>query len=263
MRLYKRYVQIIIGDDETAISIDSLYITFEIKKALTEKPSDGIINIYNLNDNSEAKIDEAGKRIRVIAGYGKNIDLIYDGQVRKITKDKQKLDRITSIEVGGNVFKISDAFFNKSYHGAVSVKQVVQDAIPSFGMSAVGLDKIPASSLNNFTFTGKTANLLNRILESLGVQWFENDGFINFSVIGESVETVFVLKSGTGLVGHPSITDTGISFRSLLNGKIKINGRVKIESKIVSGVYKITELVYRGNNRDGEFLNECSGVACE
>lgn len=263
MRLYKRYVQIIIGDDESAISIDSLYISFDIKKALTEKPSEGTVNIYNLNDNSEAKIDESGKRIRVIAGYGENVDLLYDGQVRKITKDKQRLDRITTIELGGNVFKITDAFFNKSYVGAVPVKQIVQDAIPSFGMSSVGLDKIPASTLNDFAFTGRTSGLLDRILNPLDVQWFEDDGFIRFSVIGESSETVFVLKAGTGLVGFPSITDTGIDFKALLNGKIKINGRVKIESAIISGVYKITNLVYRGDNRDGEFFTECAGVACE
>ena len=163
MRLYKRYIQIVIGDDDSAIAIDSLYITLEIKKALSGKPSEGTVNVYNLNETSESKIKETGERIRVFAGYDNNKDLIYDGDIRKVEKNKQRLDRITTITIGGNVFKLTDAFFNKSYTGPVPVSQVVQDAIPSFGMSASGFDKIPASTLNDFAFTGRTADLLDRI----------------------------------------------------------------------------------------------------
>ena len=261
MRLYKRYIQVIIGNDDNAISIDSLYITFEIKKAISAKPSEGTVSIYNLNDTSESKIQEAGERIRILAGYNGNADLLYDGDIRKIEKNKQKLDRILTVTIGGNVFKLTDAFFNKSYNGAISVSQIVQDAIPTFGLDAIGLEKIPASTLNDFAFTGRTADLLDKILNPLDVQWFEDDGFINFSVRGESTETIFVLKPGTGLVDSPGITDEGIKFKALLNGRIKINGRVKIESRLVKGVYKITQLVYRGDNRDGEFLVECLGTS--
>ena len=260
MRLYKRYIQVVVGNDDSAISIDSLFITFEIKKGISGKPSEGTVKIYNLNNTSEAKIQDTGERIRIFAGYDGNKDMLYDGDIRKIEKDKQRLDRICTITIGGNVFKLTAAFFNKSYQGAVSVSQVVQDAIPSFGMSATSIDKIPASNLNNFAFTGRTSDLLDRILNPLNVQWFENDGFIKFSKRGESTETVFVLKPGTGLVGFPSLTDDGVKFKALLNGQIKIEGRVKIESSLVKGLYKITELIYRGDNRDGEFLVECSGV---
>ena len=261
MRLYKRYIQIIIGNDDSALSIDALYITFEIEKVLSGKPSDGIVNIYNLNDTSEAKIKETGERVRVFAGYDENKDLIYDGDIRKIEKNKQGLDRIVTITLGGNVFKLTNAFFNKSYAGAVSVSQVVSDAVPSFGISAVGLDAIPASTLTDFAFTGRTSDLLDRILNPLNVQWFENDGFINISMRGEATESVFILKPGTGLIDSPSLTDEGLSFKALLNGRIKINSRVKIESRVVNGLYKVTQAVYNGDNRDGDFFVQCLGVA--
>lgn len=263
MRLYKRNVQVVIGSGENALSIDSLYIEFEIKKALSGKPSEGFTNIYNLNDNSEAQIKETHERIQVLGGYDGRRDLLYDGDIRKIDKVKQRLNRITTIALGGKVFKLTNAISNKSYQGAVSVKQIVQDAIPSFGMDAIGLDKIPDSNLNDFAFSGRTSDLLDKILNPLGVQWFENDGFIDISLRGESTETAFVLKPGTGLVGSPSLTDNGVSYKALLNGRIKINGKVKIESRLVSGVYKNTQLVYRGDNRDGEFLVECLGVPVE
>ena len=260
MRLYKRNVQVIIGSGENALSIDSLYIEFEIKKALSGKPSEGFTNIYNLNDNSEAQIKETHERIQILGGYDGRRDLLYDGAIARIEKVKQRLNRIMAIAISGNGIKLTDAIFNKSYQGAVSVKQVVQDAIPSFGMDAIGLDKIPASNLNDFAFTGRTADMLDRILNPLDVQWFENDGFIDISLRGESTETAFVLKAGTGLVGSPSLTDKGVSYKALLNGRIKINGKVKIESRLVNGVYKNIQIVYRGDNRDGDFLVEGLGV---
>jgi len=263
-RLYKRNVEVIIGpDDGTALSIKDLFIEFEITKRISSKPSEGVVRIYNLSDSSENKIRDIGTRIRFLAGYDGVYDLIYDGDIRKIDKDNPHPDKTTTITLGGNLFKLTDAIFNQSYSGAVPVRQVVEDAVPSFGVDAVGFDRIPDANLNDFSFTGRTSDLLDQILKPLDIQWYEDNGFVKFSNKGQTTGTVFVLRPGSGLVGSPSVTADGVKFVFLLNGKIRPNVPVKIESEKVNGIYKSTQILYAGDNRAGDYFGEGLGVEIE
>lgn len=265
MRIYKRIIRVVIGEDDgTAISIDSLYIQIEVKKVISGKPNEGYVNIYNLAKSTEDRIREKGVRIRVFAGYDDQPTLIHDGDIRRVDRDRTDVDRITTITIGGNVVKLSQAIFNQSYSGQVQVKQIVQDAIPSFGIDAINLDQIPNDAfLYDFSFTGKTGDLLDKILDPIKVQWYENDNFIKFSLRGQGLDPVIFLTKNTGLIGSASVTDKGIKFRSVLNGRIAIGDRIKIESQLVSGTYKVIQALHKGDNREGEFITEGMGTEIE
>jgi len=261
MRLYKRNLEVIIGEsDGSAISITDLYIQIEIKKTLTSAPNEGTVTIYNLSDTTETLIKDKGVRIRVLGGYNGQSALLFDGDIRKVERNKQPPERMTVVTMGGNVYKITDAIANISYAGPISVKQVITDTISEFGLSYTGLELIPDSTLNDFSFTGRTADLYDQILTPLNLSWFEDSGFILFSIIGSSTETVALLNSTSGLIGSPAVTDEGIKAVSLLNANIRPGGRVKVESKLVTGIYKVTQLVYRGDNREGDFFTEFLGA---
>ena len=92
------------------------------------------------------------------------------------------------------------------------------------------------------------------------MQWFEDSGFISFSEIGTSTEEVALVNASSGLIGSPSVTDEGVKAVSLLNANIRPGGRVKVESSLVTGIYKVTQLVYRGDNREGDFFTEFLGA---
>jgi len=261
MQLYKRNVEVIIGaDDGSAISFKDLYIQFEIKKTISSTPNEGLVFIYNLSDTTETLIKERGVRIRVLAGYGGQFALLFDGDIRKVERDKAPPERKTIIKLGGNVFAITDSIANISYSGSIPVKQIITDTISGFGLSYSGLDSIPNSTLNDFSFTGRTADLFDEILKPINMQWFEDSGFIKFSAVGASTEEVALINASSGLIGSPAVTDTGIKAVSLLNASIIPGGRVKVESTLVTGIYKVTQLVYRGDNREGDFFTEFLGA---
>ena len=130
-------------------------------------------------------------------------------------------------------------------------------------MSTSGLELIPDSVLNDFSFTGRTADLYDQILKPLDINWYEEDGFIQFTVVGSSTEAVSVLNASSGLIGSPSVTEDGVKAISLLNSNIRPGGRVKIESNLVTGIYKVTEVLYYGDNREGDFFTEFLGVEIE
>lgn len=265
MRIYKRIIRVVIGEDDgSAISIDSLYIQIEVKKIVSGKPNEGEVRIYNLAASTEDRIREKGVRIRIFAGYDNQPVLIHDGDIRRVDRDRTNVDRITTITIGGNVAKLSQAIFNQSYSGQVQVKQIVKDSIPSFGIDAVNLDQIPDDAfLYDFSFTGKTGDLLDKILDPIKVQWYENDNFIKFSFRGKGLDPIVLLSKDTGLIGSASVTDKGIKFRSVLNGRITIGDRVKIESDLVNGIYKVIQTLHKGDNREGEFITEGVGTEIE
>lgn len=265
MKLYKRIIRVVIGqEDSDALSIDSLYIQLEINKNISGKPNEGFVSIYNLSDATENQIREKGIRIRVLAGHDNKPVLLHDGDIRRVERDRQGVDRITTIILGGNTIKLSQAFFNKSYSGQRTVRSVVEDSISSFGIEATDLDQIPDDAfLYDFSFTGKTGVLLDKILNPVGVQWFESDSFIKFSSTGQALETVVLLNKGSGLVGSASVTDKGVKFKSVLNGRITLNNRIQIESILVNGVYKVVQILHKGDNREGEFVTEGIGTEIE
>ena len=265
MRLFKRIIRVVIGqEDSEALSIEGLYTKIEIKKLISGKPNEGTVEIFNLSDATENQIKEKGVRIRVFAGHDNRPVLIHDGDIRRVEHDTVQPDRVTIITLGGNTIKLAQAIFNKSYSGQVQVKQIAMDAIPSFNIDGTDFDQIPDDAfLYDFSFTGKTGDLLDKILNPINVQWFENDNLIKFSTKAKALENVVLLNKNTGLIGSPSVTDKGIKFRSVLNGRIVINERIKIESRLVTGVYKVIQILHKGDNRDGEFVTEGLGAEIE
>jgi len=265
MRLYKRIIQVLIGqEDSTALLIENLFIQIEIKKQISGKPNEGAVQIYNLSQKTEDQIRDNGIRIRVLAGHDGKPILLHDGDIRRVERDRGEVDRITTISLGGNTVKLRQALFNQSYSGQVAVKQIAQDAISSFGIASADIDQIPDDAfLYDFSFTGKTGILLDKILNPLNIQWFEDDNFIRFSARGKALEDVVVLNKNSGLIGSPSVTDSGVKFKSVLNGRITLNNRIKIESELVNGVYKVSQILHKGDNREGEFITEGLGAEIE
>lgn len=268
LNLFKRIINVVIGNGEgTALSIgsserNSTYIQMEIMKNISSKVNEGVVRMFNLSDSTENQIREKGKRVRVFAGYNGKPILIHDGEITRVDRDpdEESLNRITSVSLAGKLIKISQSIFNKAYSGQVAVKQIVQDAIPTFGLDYADIDQIPDNEfLNDYSFTGKTSDLLDEILDPIKIQWFENDNFIRFSArekTPETTESVVLLNSNTGLIGSASITEKGAKFISRLNGRITLNSQIKIESNLVNGVYKVIQTLNSGDNRTGKFTTE-------
>ncbi len=215
----------------------------------------------------------------MFAGYPGQTGLIFDGDIRSIIRGRDGVDRVTNIKLGGNVLKMTQARFSKSYSGNVSIRQIITDAIPSFGLTVESLDLLPEIQKADFAFDGRTSDLLDRLLPPNGIEWHESDGIITFSIIGKAngIVTFPVITARSGLVGIPGQTEKkGIKFTSLLNPFLAIGKPVRIESDVLgspgggraqnlrsaetSGVYKITTITHRGETRGVPFYTDVEGI---
>jgi hypothetical protein len=283
---YLRKVKVIVGNDTSAIQIpadlnsDNIKIAFEIKKALTGKRSkDNFITLYNLSDATQSFINKSGQRIRLYAGYGDNFPIIFDGQITTIINGRERLDSVYKMTLGDSIFTINNANFSKSYRGAMTVLSVIQDAVASFGLPAIGMNVIPTKQLNNFAFDGQTKTLFTQLLAPLGIDWYVDNGILRFSVRGKGRQDLSIvsLSQDSGMIESPQITEKGVRVKSLLNPLLQLGSLVQIISSTLqrggngrtanqlaysaSGVYKINELTHSGDNFDGQMITEILGVA--
>ncbi len=278
MRLYKRQIRVVVGNDLEAVQIDNLRMEIEAVKEAQSLPAEGFVRIYNLNENTETRIRQRAERVRVFAGYDGELGLIFDGDIRRVERDRGGLVRITTITLGGNVFKLTNARVSRSYEGQVSTRQIVSDVLPTFGIDFDSLDVIPEDAVqNDFAFTGRTYDLLNKVLRPININFYEENNSISFSSVGSAPnEFEFLISQNTGMVGSPSITDEGVKVKSLLNPRLNVNRRIRVVSDVLQrapdgdaqnakaseqeGVYKITKVAHKGDNREGDFVTEIDAV---
>ena len=68
-----------------------------------------------------------------------------------------------------------------------------------------------------------------------------------------------VLDEPGGLIGSPSVTETGARAKMLLNTDLHLEQLVEIKSELLSGRYTISSITHRGDTWSGEFVTEIEG----
>lgn len=269
---YLRSVRVTVGDTAEAVLIngpqapEDLLVRFRVKREATATPADGVIEVYNLQERTETRIRERGERVILEAGYGGTLSPIFDGDVRRVRRKREGLDRITRIFVGGSVAAQSRAIFMRSYEGAVAVRDIVRDGVAALGLTLGPLDLIPEDAVEvDFRYNGPARLMLTWRLHPLGIQWYEDSGVVRFSRFGmtedDRLQGVLVSER-SGMIGTPEVTDDGVKVRSLLDSRLRIDTRFRIESTEVeeaSRVWKCVMVEHRGDNREGAFETVADG----
>ena len=275
-RRYLRGVRVTVGDATDAVQIDDLFVRFRVRREATSTPAEGVIDVYNLNQSNETRIRERGRRVQLEAGYAGELETIFDGDVRRVERERVDLDRITRIHVGGNVERQTRSVFDRSYAGAVSVRDIVRDGIAALGFSAGSLDLIPADATEtDFSFTGPTRIMLTHRLRPLGLEWYEDAGVVRISKIRETADDRpqgVTISEQSGMIGSPTTTDDGIRVRTLLDPRLTLDARVRVLSRVLADaasgdavneaatevadgqMFKVIEFEHAGDNREGDFV---------
>ena len=258
---YLRSVAVSVGDGNTAIKITDLLISFRIRREASSTPAEGHVDIYNLTEIHEKRIKERGEKIRLEAGYADQLNLVFDGDVRRVERQRHELDRVTRIYVGGNVFAQTVSIFVRSYEGEVSVRDIVRDGVETLELELGPIDLIPADAVEtDFRYNGSTRVLLSQRLEPLGMEWYEDNGVVRFSRIGMTADDRpqgVTVSERTGMIGTPTITDDGIRVATLLDSRLRIDTRLQVESEFIEPgeQWKIVSVEHSGDNREGKFIS--------
>ena len=192
------------------------------------------------------------------------------------------LDRIVRVHVGGKISGAEVAgqgrrsVFVRGYETMVSVRELVADGVETLGLVLGDISIIPEDAVEtDFSYNGDTQLMLRERLRPLGIEWYEEDGVVRFSKIRASVDDRIegvVISERTGMLGSPTETDDGVTVRTLLDPRLRLDTRIRIESSVLdrgaSGdaeniragevtlpgtVFKVVEVTHEGDNREGPF----------
>lgn len=275
MPRYLRTIIVTVGDDDQPlIAVRDLFVKFRIERDSSPEPAKGYVKIYNLLPENENRIRGRGTRVKLEVGYKDDVSTLFEGDIRRVERQRESLDRVSTIHVGGHMLRRRQANFFRSYEGEVAIRDIFRDAANTLDLALGPLDPIPLGiTEEDWTWNSTSIEAMTSLLEPHGLRWYEEDGVIRISRWNESQDDRIdgiLISERTGMIGTPGITtgDTnsdrnknGIIVRTLLDPRIRLDARVRVESRILDEItaYKVASLVHHGDNRKGDFETELEG----
>jgi hypothetical protein len=280
----RRYRVIVSNANGTALDVSQLRCTFKIQKTIMQQPNFSEIIIYNLSADTENSIIREGNRIVIEAGYeGDQYGLIFDGDIVQPIRDKE--DGVT---YRLSLYSMdSDRFYNQGFVGFSMLKgQTSRSAIQNIVSKAkvpTQLGSISSGFSNAELSRGKVVfglakDYLRQLAQSQGATFYLEDGRVNIVKATDLPDgEIFDLSPSSGLIGVPAQSEYGVSFKCLLNPRIKINSFVHIDNSLIrsqqyqigqvvrnldnDGIYRVISVTYTGDTRGDNWYTECETVS--
>lgn len=252
----------------------SLRISGVVKKYFAFQPPEATVNIYNLSPIEVGNIlnlkykkvgnnyVEQQLRIKIEAGYIYGyFDTIFDGEILKpnmMRPDPNNTQlRLTCLD-GAN-FCAAGGSITQTFNDGINYYSVAEQIRKNSNID-YRLELSPTLANRtvdgSFVCDGTLLSTYEKLAESSGddVVFSYNDGTAYLQTLEEMInkpQEAFVLNSQTGLMGIPALTNDGITIQSVLNPKIKILSRLKVNNAEIS----IDQPEYLANRQIGAWLN--------
>jgi hypothetical protein len=282
----QRIYELILGDykskiKDAAILINSLQVTFDVSKSSDNKRKSNTANIqvYNLADSTLSKLDSTEYLgASLSCGYEESglINLI-TGQVTSVNTRKSGADKVTTIVIGEGYVELNQQYLKGITPAGSTVEQTIEEIrkqMPGVVKgSYVGLNK-DQQCLYGYPLSGTPRQMLNEICEANRMEYRIDRGALYITdeaqISDKNLTTAFLLTETTGLVDIPYRTTAdgaklkgdktkrkGVQFKALLNGRIFPGSPVVIQSKLISGTFKVVNARYYGGYNDNDWYIDC------
>ncbi|MBJ2318567.1 hypothetical protein JFT37_08580 [Pseudomonas fluorescens] len=271
--------------NETIPDQDGLRLTFQVTHFAGGAFSVAEITIYNvsryasrqmLGDGSTGKYEF----ISLEAGYDGLFGSIFVGQITNVQ---------IHLEDGGSTRGIR--FFCKSSAKERDLNlinltmapetdpvQIIEECASVFGAEIQfygdfsGLKRRSRGTV----LQGSPTSCMNELGETFAFDWMVENGSIKIIKRDFALDNqVYVISSGTGMIGSPVVSDTEVGIRYTLNPKIKLGDTIKLESMaprfefsgaffydvprtIGEGYYKVNSLVFAGDSHGDQWESQIS-----
>jgi len=250
----------------TAGSFSDLKISFDVEKTVSGEPNEASIRIWNLNDSSRNTINEELTLITLEAGYlfEGSRGVIFTGFVRDVTHERIDTDIVTTIEAGDGDKAARRSYIAKTYAAGTAILDVIkaiQSEMDDVALGEVILPEGIGDLKRSLSFMAPPQRCLNELGRTYGFYWSIQNGALEIIPGDGFMSDTVDITPTTGLIGVPSITDSGIIIRSLMNAQIRPGRKINVQSGTTSragqdGEYRVSSVAYFGDNRDGDFACE-------
>lgn len=281
-RQYKRvYDLTIIPEDGEARIIKGLRINFEITKSILSFPNLCKLIIYNPNEDTLSSLQKKFTKIVLNVGYEGDVRLLFKGEIRNVSQNKNGVDRLITMFAGDGEKDWQNATFNRTFTENVTISSAIEDVLKTFKEVTIGsIEGLPqvADKLRGQSLSGSSKDILDGFGDEYGFDWSIQDGEVVITPIDSPIQgdEAVLVNAATGMIGSPTVTEIGADVITLLNPRLLPNRAFKIESvnadiqlgnlffrnikkTSAEGTYKIQEVIFKGDSRDGEWTSSVKG----
>jgi hypothetical protein len=267
--LFDRKWEVRIGTKEKGgLDVSELRTAFHVKKTLKREPNTCELKIWNLSEESRAKLSAKALDVSLNAGYAATgVHQLYLGQVRSAVSRVDGPDIITTVSSGDGEKAQQGTWINQPVGPATPALQVFQAIVQELGKKGVGAGNaaelaalLSARGIATFhptggVLSGNAAMVLTDLCRSAGIEWSIQDGVIQFvDVIKPRSNFAVLLSPATGLKGSPAVNAKGeVDAKCSLIPGLRPGDLVVFDSVAVKGGYKITEIEYVGDTHGDEW----------
>jgi hypothetical protein len=277
--LYLRKVILqVVPERGAAKLIDELRIKFKVEKTNESAPNTAEIQIYNASESTRSLLEAKNTQVRISFGYlglnpngvlgtgfasTSNVDLVYVGDITKVTQKFQRPDIISELECGDGDNRFRNSRLSKGYPPGTKVDLILDDLIKAMGLSKGSRVGVPPKKYGSgVALSGLAKTHLDMICKANNLEWSIQDGSIQ--IIRKdlpSADPTIILDADSGLIGSPSKTKEGVEFTSLIQPDLKPGRRVQLKSRTISGIFKVRKVTHEGDSSaQGQFHSKCEAT---
>lgn len=260
-RLWNRKWRVQIG----AIATEDADVSFKVEKTLHGKPNTAEITLYNLTPDNRREIARSprGAVVQFDAGYADARGMVFRGDLRRGDNHRDDADWITVVTAGDGEHAIRTARGSRSFASGSSVTDVARYIAESMGVGTgnlvqmlrdASLDQTGRTFAEGAVVHGQLATELTRLLTSCGFTWSIQDGVLQVMRRGSALDRqAIVLSAETGMLGSPSVGANHIvTVNTLLVQDLVPGQRVRLQSDVISGDYRIEKATTEGDSRSAD-----------
>jgi len=121
-----------------------------------------------------------------------------------------------------------------------------------------GLDDLPPIKRPQ-SFMTSSKRVLDEIARTYGLYWSVQNGVLEVIPANGALSGVTYITPQSGLIDIPSVTDSGLSLKCLLNSGIRPNRQIYVQSSATdiegaSGLYRVSRVGCTGDNIGGKYI---------
>lgn len=287
-----RKCNLVVSDEAgNGLDLSELRIKFAVKKTDGQTPNTAVIRVYNLNTDTANQIQKEFTSVLLQGGYESNYGVIFAGTAKRIGRGSESnTDSFLEIQAADGDGAYNFAIVNATIAAGATQRDQIEAAAKV--MKAKGVEpgfvevtdeaKLPRGKV----MYGMSRDYLRQSASTSNASWSIQNGVLQFvPLAGVLPNEAIVLNSGTGLIGRPEQTNTGVKFRCLLNPLLLVGGAVQIEQKDIAeaqleeetsknkkdkkstpelasdGFYRVISLELSGDNRGQDWY--CEGIGLD
>ena len=243
-----RKAELLVANNEGGLDLSQYRVKFNTHSDSAEAPNHAAIRVYNLSKSTAEKIRSGAYGFVVLnAGYQDgNFGTIFKGSVMQVKVGRESnLDTYVDILASDG-----DAAYNQGVVATSVARESPLNAQlnPIFSaMVELGIGKsvedmkskaVYVMNLRGKVLFGLARAKLRNLVQSLDYSWSIQGGeVVVVPYEGYEKGVVVDLSPGTGLIGTPEQTDSGITATSLLNANLKVGALVRILPEAINREY--------------------------